>query len=42
MYKNILDILKEETMLIEYRERISLLKQQIISLNSETIKTCKF
>ena len=42
MYKNILDTLKEEVMLIEYKERISLLKQQIISLDQETIKVCKF
>ena len=38
MYKNILDTLQKETILIEYKERILLLRQQITSLDQETIK----
>ena len=42
MYKNILKTLKKKVMLIEYKERILLLRQQITSLDQETIKACKF
>ena len=42
MYENILDTLKKEIILIEYKERILLLRWQITSLNQETMKICKF
>ena len=42
MYKNILETLQKEIMSIEYKERILLLQQQIIFINQENIKTCKF
>ena len=42
MYENILDTLQKEIMLIEYKERILLLWWQIILIDQEIMKTCKF
>ena len=42
MYKNILDTLQKETTLIEYKERISLLQQQIIFIDQKTMRAVKF
>ena len=41
-YKNILETLQEKTKFIAYEERISLLQHQIILMNQEIIKICKF
>ena len=42
MYKNILDTFQKEIMLVEYKERISLLRQQITLINQEIMKIVKF
>ena len=42
MYENILDILQKEVMLIKYKERILLLRQQITFINQEIMKIIKF
>ena len=41
-YENILETLQEEATSIEYEERITLLRQQITSMDQEIIKMCKF
>ena len=41
-YENILETLQKEATSIEYEERISLLRQQITSMDQETMKACKF
>ena len=41
-YENILEILQKKVTSIEYKKRIALLWQQIIFINQEIMKTCKF
>ena len=41
-YKNILEILQKKVISIEYEKRITLLRQQITSMNQKIMKTCKF
>ena len=41
-YENILETLQEKVTSIEYKKRITLLRQQIIFMNQEIMKTCKF